>query len=280
MFISENHNQTLVRLPFISVEGACCVSTSSANPATNVSDLASHRIPAGVPALRAGQGRSFLWRRLHSLSGIFPIGFFILEHFFSNAFATNGGAAYNENVRFLTGLPFVLWLEIAFIYVPIAYHAAYGLWIWWRGEANVADYPFVGNWMYTLQRYTGIVTLIYIVWHTWTMRFSGAHIITHSEIAYAKVWAELQQPWAVVFYFIGLACVSFHFAYGVWLFAAKWGFVVGQQGRRRFAVVCLVFGLALAAVASGSVYAFITTPQDQVPNMQEFRQLQQSGAPE
>jgi succinate dehydrogenase / fumarate reductase cytochrome b subunit len=236
------------------------------------------KIPAGVPALRAGQGRSFLWRRLHSLSGIFPIGAFLLEHFFSNAFATNGGAAYNENVRFLTGLPFVLLLEVTFIYIPLAFHAGYGFWIWWRGESNVAEYPWIGNWMYTLQRYTGIVAFFYMGYHIWTMRFSGAHIITHSEIAYAKVWAELQNPWIVAFYVAGLACASFHFAYGIWLFAAKWGLIVGEQGRKRFAMVCVVIGVALAGMAAVSVYAFVTTPQSQVPNMQEFLQLQHSSA--
>jgi succinate dehydrogenase / fumarate reductase cytochrome b subunit len=219
-----------------------------------------------------------LWRRLHSFSGIFPIGAFLVEHFLSNAFATNGGAAYNENVRFLTGLPFVLGLEIVFIYIPLAYHAGYGFWIWWRGDSNVADYPWIGNWMYTLQRYTGIIAFFYMAYHTWTMRFSGAHIITHSEIAYAKVWTELQNPWITAFYFVGLACASFHFAYGIWLFAAKWGFIVGEQGRKKFGVVCLVIGLGMAAMAAGSVYAFITTPQSQVPNMQEFLQLQHSAA--
>ncbi len=247
--------------------------------ATSVSsapEAGATKVAAGVPALRAGQGNSFLWRRLHSLSGIFPIGFFLLEHFFSNAFATNGAAAYNENVRFLTGLPFVIWLEIAFIYIPIAYHSLYGFYIWWRGESNVTDYPWVGNWLYTSQRYTGIIAFFYIGWHTYTMRFSGAHIITHSEIAYAKVWAELQNPWAAAFYFIGLAAASWHFAYGIWLFAAKWGLIVGEQGRKKFGYVCLVIGLALAATAAGSVYAFLTTPEGQVPNMQEYRQMQQS----
>ncbi len=247
---------------------------TSASGAAGVS-----RIPAGVPALRVGQGHSFLWRRLHSLSGIFPIGAFILEHFISNAFATNGGAAYNENVRFLTGLPFVLWLEIVFIYVPILFHGGYGLWIWWRGDANVTDYPWAGNWMYTLQRWTGIAAFIYIGYHTWTMRFSGAHIITHSDIAFAKVWSELQNPWVVAFYFVGLACASWHFAYGIWLFAAKWGITVGAAARRKFGIVCLVIGLALAGMAAGSVYAFLTTPQNKVPNLQEFRQMQQSPAP-
>lgn len=65
----------------------------------------SARIPAGVPALRAGQGNSFLLRRLHSLTGIVPIGAFLVEHFMSNAFATNGPIAYDDQVKFLTGLP-------------------------------------------------------------------------------------------------------------------------------------------------------------------------------
>jgi succinate dehydrogenase / fumarate reductase cytochrome b subunit len=249
--------------------------------ATSVSSAAqagAARVEAGVPALRAGQGNSFLWRRLHSLSGIFPIGFFLLEHFFSNAFAVNGGAAYNENVKFLTGLPFVLVLEICFIYIPIAYHALYGFWIWWRGESNVTDYPWIGNWMYTAQRYTGIVAFFYIGYHTWTMRFTGAHIITHSDLAYAKVWAELQNPWLVAFYAIGLVAASWHFAYGIWLFAAKWGFIVGEQGRKKFGYVCLVIGLALTGLAASSLYAFVVTPEAQVPHMDEFRQQQHSSA--
>ncbi len=251
--------------------------SSSASPPA---EAGVSRVPAGIPALRAGEGYSFLWRRLHSLSGIFPIGAFLVEHFISNAFATNGGAAYNENVRFLTGLPFVIWLEVVFIYVPIAFHGIYGLWIWWRGESNVGPaYPWVGNWMYTLQRYTGIVTLVFIGYHTWTMRFSGAHIMAHSEISFAKVWVALQNPWVLAFYFVGLAAASWHFAYGIWLFCAKWGIIIGNRARHVFAVVCLVIGLAMAGMATGSVYAFMTTPANNVPHMAEFLRLEQSPGP-
>lgn len=237
------------------------------------------RLKSGVPPLQAGQGISFWLRRLHSLSGIFPIGAFLVEHFLSNAFATNGGAAYNENVRFLTGMPFVIWLEVFFIYLPLAYHGLYGIWIWWRGDNNVVAYPWSGNWMYSLQRWTGIITLFYIGYHTWTMRFTGAHIMAHSEIAFAKVWVELQNPWILAFYFVGLTCASWHFAYGIWLFCAKWGITAGESARRKFAVVCLVIGLAMVGLSAGSVYAFMTTPRDQVPNMQEYQQLNQSPAP-
>ena len=251
-----------------------------ASTVSNPASASAKAIPPGVLPLRAGEGHSFFWRRLHSLSGIFPIGAFLVEHFISNSLATNGPAAYNDNVRFLTGMPFVLWLEIFFIYIPIAYHAGYGFFIWWRGQTTVGDYPWIGNWMYAAQRWTGILAIIYMAYHTWTMRFTGAHIMVHSEIAYAKVWTELQNPWIVAFYFVGLAAASWHFAYGIWLFAAKWGITVGDNARRKFGVVCLVIGLAMGALAAGSLFAFVTTSQDKVPNMAEYQQLQhEAGSP-
>ena len=113
------------------------------------------RVPQGVAPLRAGQGSSFILRRLHSLSGVVPIGAFLVEHFISNSEATKGVQAYNDQVKFLTSLPFVHVLEWVFIFIPILYHALYGIYIWYRGESNVSEYPWTGNWLYTSQRWTG-----------------------------------------------------------------------------------------------------------------------------
>ncbi len=231
---------------------------SSYNPPLTTTE----RIGAGVAPLRAGTGRQFLLRRLHSLSGIFPIGAFLVEHFFSNAFAVNGANAYNENVRFLTGLPFVFFLELFFIWLPLAYHAGYGFYIWWKGESNVGPaYPWVGNWMYTLQRWTGAIAFFYIGWHVWSMRFSGVHIITNSAAAFWKVQNEFHNPWAVAFYFVGIVAASWHFAYGLWLFAAKWGIFVGDQARRRFGVVCLLIAVVFITIGAATMVAFLSSPQ-------------------
>ena len=156
-------------------------------------------IARGVPPIRAGQGHSFLLRKLHSLSGIIPIGVFLLEHFISNAFATNGPSAYGAQVKFLTGLPFVLVLEIVGIYVPLAYHSIYGFYIWWNGKSNVSEYPWAGNFMYAAQRWTGLIAFVFILWHTYTMRFTGIHLLTHPDLAFDKVRAELQHIWALIF---------------------------------------------------------------------------------
>jgi succinate dehydrogenase / fumarate reductase, cytochrome b subunit len=87
-----------------------------------------------VAPLRAGQGTSFLLRRLHSLSGIVPVGAFLFEHvLISNATAISGPDAYARQVSFSGNLPLVFFLELFGIWLPIAFHALYGFYIWYRG---------------------------------------------------------------------------------------------------------------------------------------------------
>jgi succinate dehydrogenase / fumarate reductase cytochrome b subunit len=184
------------------------------------------------------------------------VGLFLVEHFISNAFATNGPRAYADQVKFLSGLPFVPVLEFVGIYLPLAYHALYGFYIWFRGESNVTDYPFAGNFMYAAQRWTGGVTFLYIVWHTYTMRFSGVHLLTHNDAAFAKVQMELHSPWAIAFYMIGIVAASWHFGYGLYLFAAKWGITVSERSRKGFGVVCTGIALVFIAVGIATMSAF------------------------
>jgi succinate dehydrogenase / fumarate reductase cytochrome b subunit len=220
------------------------------------------KVQAGVGPLRAGQGHSFLLRRLHSLSGIIPVGAFLFEHILiSNATATGGPAAYARQVRFLGGLPFVTLLELFGIWLPILFHSLYGFYIWWRGESNVTDYPWTGNWMYSAQRWTGIIAFAYILWHTWTMRFSGIDLHLFPGAAFGKVQAEVFHTGLFLFYVAGLIAASWHFAYGIWLFCAKWGIITGQKAQKRLLVLCLAFFFVMTGAGLASLTAFRSRPQ-------------------
>jgi len=139
--------------------------TSQPLGADNLMATAQHpaapTVQSGVPPLRAGQGYTFLLRKLHSLLGIVPIGAFLLEHLLSNFEALKGPAAYGAQVKFLNSLPMVRVLEWVFIFLPILYHGLYGIWIWLRGKSNIVYYPWAGNWMYVAQRWTGLVAILY-----------------------------------------------------------------------------------------------------------------------
>jgi succinate dehydrogenase / fumarate reductase cytochrome b subunit len=231
-----------------------------------VAAAASHTAPGirqGVAPLRAGQGWSFLFRRLHSLTGIVPVGAFLFEHILiSNSTAITGPAAYARQVSFLANLPLVFFLELFGIWIPIAYHALYGFYIWYRGDGNTAAYPWSGNWMYTLQRWTGGIAFVYIVWHTYTMRFTGTDLHDNPMASFSKVAAEIHNPLLFAFYIVGLLAASWHFAYGIWLFCAKWGIVVGDLAQKRLLRICLAFFLLLSVVGLVSLYTFSQRFQD------------------
>ncbi len=214
-------------------------------------------VARGVPPLRAGQGWSFVWRRLHSLLGVIPIGAFLVEHLLSNFEALKGPIAYGDQVKFLNNLPLVRVLEWVFIFLPLLYHGVYGVSIWIRGKSNVVYYPWAGNWMYVAQRYTGLVAFAYIAYHVATQRFLGVNLPEHPYAAFLKVHNELMHPWALAVYVIAMIAICWHFAYGVWLFAAKWGITPGEKARRRFGWVCLAGGVTLCVMGLMSIWAFL-----------------------
>jgi succinate dehydrogenase / fumarate reductase, cytochrome b subunit len=225
--------------------------------ATAASPAAPISVKGGVAPLRAGQGTSFLLRRLHSLTGIVPVGAFLFEHILiSNSTAITGPGAYARQVSFLANLPLVFFLELFGIWIPILFHALYGFYIWYRGDRNTAEYPWTGNWMYTAQRWTGGIAFAYIVWHTWTMRFTGIDLHDNPAASFSKVQAEVHSPWLLAFYIIGLIAASWHFAYGIWLFSAKWGIVSGEKAQQRLLRLCLGLFLIMSVVGLVSLYTF------------------------
>ncbi|MGD0179259.1 MAG: succinate dehydrogenase [Terriglobales bacterium] len=227
--------------------------------AATASPVAPVPVKGGVAPLRAGQGYSFWLRRLHSLTGIIPVGAFLFEHILiSNASAIGGPIAYARQVRFLASLPLVPILELFGIWLPILFHALYGFYIWYRGETNVGEYPWTGNWMYTAQRWTGAIAFAYILWHTWTMRFTGIDLHEFPGASFGKVQGEVFQTPLFLFYVAGLIAASWHFAYGIWLFCAKWGIVSGEKARKRFLILCLAFFFVLTGVGLASLTSFRT----------------------
>jgi succinate dehydrogenase / fumarate reductase cytochrome b subunit len=218
----------------------------------------------GVQPLRAGEGNSFVLRKLHSLTGIIPIGAFLVEHIISNFEVVHGPLAYAQQVKFLNGLPLVRVLEWAFIFIPLAFHAFYGVFIAVRGRSNVNVYPWAGNFMYLSQRVTGIIALLYILQHVYFQRFAGVSLPEHPGLAYAKVQYELGTWYMVAIYVIGMIVTCWHFAYGIWLFAAKWGITPGEKARKKFGWVCGVFGVALCAMGLVSIF-YVALGQQYAP---------------
>jgi len=199
----------------------------------------------------------FYLRRLHSLTGIFPIGVFLLEHFFGNAFATRGPEAYNRYVEFLLGMPYLPVLEIGLVFGPLIFHGIYGLLI--SAEGDVLR-PTQGlgaryhNAAYVLQRFTGIVLLVFISYHVWTTRAQVVFFGQHVDYAYmARYFASTYEK---VVYGVGILCACYHFAHGLFNFAYKWGITVSPRAQQAMTYVSLAVFLAMSAVGLNILFAF------------------------
>src|SRR5260370_24334328 len=112
---------------------------------------------------------------------------------------------YNATSQELQTIPFRLIVEWGAIFLPMVFHGGYGVYIWARGKSNVSAYPWVGNWLYTSQRYTGIIAFAYIGWHLYTERW-----LTHGKSTYANVPEDIQNPWDLAVFFVGVLASSFH----------------------------------------------------------------------
>lgn len=207
--------------------------------------------------------RTFVLRKLHQLSGIMPLGAFLLEHFYTNSKAIAGAASFNKAVEDLQAIPYILLVEITFIFIPLIYHAVYGLVITAEARPNNLNYPYPRNWFYTVQRVTGVVLFFFILFHVLNFRFGmipglNSVSVAHApDQAFAIVSREFRMWWVFIIYLVGITATVWHFANGIWLFLVDWGITIGERAQRVAGYACLGFGVVLLLVGINAAVAFI-----------------------
>ena len=112
------------------------------------------------------QRHEFWIRRLHSLSGLIPVGAFMVVHLAANASIMNGASAFQNIVYQIHSLgDAILIVEWLFIFLPILFHALLGFVFIFGGHNNTNHYPYRSNFRYRLQRMTGIIAFFFILYH-------------------------------------------------------------------------------------------------------------------
>jgi succinate dehydrogenase / fumarate reductase, cytochrome b subunit len=198
--------------------------------------------------------REFVYRRLHSLLGVIPIGIFVMQHLVVNHYATNGVESFNKAANFMGNLPFRYVLETVIIYLPILFHAIYGLYIAFTAKNNASQYGYFRNWMFMLQRVSGVITLIFITWHVWETRIAAAF---GNEVNFQMMENILSSPFMFAFYVIGIISAIFHFANGLWSFLVSWGITVSPRSQVISTYVTIIIFLALSYVGVTTLLAFV-----------------------
>ena len=198
--------------------------------------------------------REFNYRRLHSLLGVIPVGLFLTQHLVVNHFATGGEESFNQAAHFMESLPFRYFLEIFIIFLPLYFHAIYGIYIAFTSKNNASKYGYFRNWMFLLQRVSGVFTFLFVTWHIWETRVAAAF---GAEVNFQMMENILANPLMLTFYVLGVLSTIFHFANGLWSFCVSWGITVSPRSQLIATYVTIGIFVALSFVGMRAIFAFV-----------------------
>ncbi len=245
------------------------------------------------------QNRHFLLRRLHSLSGIVPVGVFLIVHLVTNSTIAWGGlnsrvdqegfgwfdrsiATFQHEVSFINNMPLLLLIEIT-LWSAIGFHSILGVYYAMSGKGNTGSYKYGGNLRYALQRTTGYFGIFFIFYHVATLRWGWTWLVPggvewsheHASSTFAAALQGSTDGFTAVgflvacFYFLGVSALVFHFANGLWSAAITWGITVSRPAQKRWGIMCAGLGAGLMFLAWVSVIGFATLDYDQAREVED-----------
>lgn len=207
----------------------------------------------------------FVLRRLHSLTGIVPVGGFLLFHLYENAKALQGAEAYNETIRAINALPMVWALELFLIFIPLYFHSIYGIYVAFDARHNVSNYGYGRNWAFYFQRLTGIVTLFFVTYHIWHFRiqkllgvygpYEGGQSMSGLP-TFDIVRDAFANNVVAGVYFIGIVASAYHLCNGVYTFLITWGITIGPKSQRVSNIITNAAFVLVTALGLAGLFAF------------------------
>ena len=202
------------------------------------------------------KNREFLWRRLHSLLGVIPVGLFLVFHLSLNFTATGGSEAYNNATGMMELIPhwLLLVMEWVIIYIPLMFHAFYGVYIAFTATHNTKRFGTFRNWMFRIQRMTGIFLVVFVAWHIWQTRIQKALGDTVDFDMMADIVAN---PWMLAFYIVGILSATFHLSNGLWSFLVSWGITQSPKSQKIVTYISMAVFVILSVIGVMAILAFV-----------------------
>jgi succinate dehydrogenase / fumarate reductase, cytochrome b subunit len=213
----------------------------------------------------------FLARRLHSLTGVLPLGVFLVVHLYENyqAVGPGGEARFNGVVEHLQTNPAIIWIEIFGLGLPLLYHAFYGIFIAGEARYNARRYSYGANWRFLFQRVSGVLLIAFLAYHIWMTRLQPevspqSFEQTQGLVTYAYMHGYLTEShfgipiWAL--YVVGILSACFHFANGLWGFLIHWGITTGPRAQKMSVYACAALGVLVAVLGLNALFAFVVPP--------------------
>jgi succinate dehydrogenase / fumarate reductase cytochrome b subunit len=206
---------------------------------------------------------NYLLHKIHSLTGVVPVGYYMAQHLLLNTYSVAGEAKFNGVLAFFEGIPkhVLLAIEVVAIWVPLLFHAVYGMFIIGRAQPNFigTKYGWSQNRMYTFQRYSGLFIFLFLIYHT-TTTTGAKYLGGDPKVIQFAAWHDKLTDHAyllLVVYMLGVLTSSYHLGYGIWNFCIRWGITVSDKAQKQVQILAAGITILLTVFGWAALIGFI-----------------------
>ena len=196
----------------------------------------------------------FLTRRIHSLTGVVPVGLFLVYHLYLQLYLHSGAETYNNSVNSFYDSPLAILALVIVVYIPLFFHAFLGILLIFETTVQ-PSYTYFPHLLYWLQRISGIGVLLFIIVHVWNAQLGpwmagtwGTHF-EHLSSGFSNPESGMITK---TVYLLGVLGAVFHFANGLNTFCMTWGIALTLKSQIRIRIFSILLFLILSA---SSLYA-------------------------
>jgi succinate dehydrogenase / fumarate reductase, cytochrome b subunit len=209
----------------------------------------------------------FLIRKLHSLTGVLPLGAFLCAHLYLNSAALYGECQFTDGVRAINSVPYLPYIEWFGIILPLAFHGLLGLYMLLvQSRYNNGVYNYSRNWWFLVQRLTGLLLFLFLAWHLWDLMLAKVFGDLHLELFYQRLDRGMSSDLLYLFMFVaGCLAASFHFGNGLWGFCASWGLLQSRRAQRLAGRALAVAALIMFLAWFNIIFHFATGGTNAIP---------------
>ena len=201
----------------------------------------------------------FLLRRIHSLTGVVPVGLFLVYHLYLQLYLHYGAEIYNNEVNSFYESPLATWALVIVVYIPLLFHSLLGVLLVFENKVQ-PSYTYFSHLLYLLQRISGIGVLLFIIAHVWNAKLGpwiagtwGTHF-EHLSSGFADPETGMLTK---TVYLLGVFGAVFHFANGLNTFCMTWGIALtptSQKRVRSFSIFLFIILTASAFYALAAIW--------------------------
>ena len=199
----------------------------------------------------------FLARRMHSLTGIVPVGLFLIYHLYLQLYLHAGAEKYNDVINSFYDSPLAVWALVIIVYIPLFFHAFFGMKLVFTSSFQ-PSYTYFAHLLYWLQRISGVGVLLFVIAHIWNAQLGpwvegtwGTHF-EHLSEGFTDPDSGLITK---MVYVLGILGSVFHFSNGLNTFCMTWGIALTPKSQIRVRIISILVFFILATSSFYSLYA-------------------------